>query len=272
MINIEEIQDYKKIKFLHEKLEDEIVDLKMKLDTEKHQLTKKLKRERYEIIKALKSKLKNLKENDNDEIIAIKREIEEKRKELYLKRDKELISFEETKAPERERLEKLEDDYQQISKIIDGVNEQRNNRTNEEHLFLITKGLEELGQEDYSIRLFNKKFTYVGIGSHSDFPHYLSTEIEGVVAIVKNGMDVSEIPEEVISYPDENEEFYKSGEFILFRKLNKPIEESLDFFEKKTYITESLPGMSDELISIVNDKLYAEYQNSLISKKIKVNN
>lgn len=272
MINIEEVTNYNTIKSLHRKLWEEILSLKTNLDTERQLLTKKLKKERYQIIKAIKRSLKNPNEADSETIAALERKIEEKRNELYLKRDKELAALEDAQTIERERLEEIESEYQQLSKIIAGVNKQRRNRTNEEHLTLITNALEELGQEDYSIRIFNKKFTYVDIGSHSDFPRSLRTKTKGVVAIAKKDMDISKIPEEVISYPEENEDFYASGEFILYEKLDKSVEESIDFFTKHTYISESLPGMSNELAAAIDDKLYAEYRNSLAAKKVKVNN
>lgn len=272
MLNIEEVTSFNTIKSLHKKLWEEILRLKTNLDTERQLLIKTLKKERYETIKSFKRSLKNSNGADIETIDTLERKIEEKRNELNLKKDKELAALEEAQTTEYERLEEIESDYQQLTKIIAGVNKQRNNRTNEEHLALIINTLEELGQEDYSIRIFNKKFTYVGIGTHSDFPHYLRTITKGVVAIAKKDMDISKIPEEVISYPAENKEFYASGEFILYQKLDKPVEESIDFFTKHTYISESLPGMSDELAAAIDDKLYAEYRNSLATKKVKVNN
>lgn len=271
MERFSEIYDFNELVYKEEQLSEEIRELESKLNLARKQLTKQLKRERSEALKPLKKELRKIEKRDSASITKKLEEIANKRKELYAKRDLVLEMLAKEQLATREEMQRLEEEYQEVAKVLKGTNELRKNKTNEEYLNLIIKALEENGSEDYAIRIFNKDFTYVGIGTHSDYPQYSTIRSNGVVAIAKNGLDISKIPEEVISYPEEHETFYIPGDFILFQKLETPVEENPNFFTKMSYINSELPGMNAELTARINNNLLEEYRNSARKQNQKVN-
>lgn len=271
MEKFSEICDFNELVYKEEQLSEEIGELESKLNLARKQLTKQLKRERSEALKPLRKELGKIEKRDMASITKKLEEIDNKRKELYAKRDLALEMLAKEQLATREEMQRLEEEYQEVAKVLKGTNELRKNKTNEEYLNLIINALEENGSADYAIRIFNKDFTYVGIGTHSDYPQYSTIRSNGVVAIAKNGLDVSNIPEEVISYPEEHESFYRPGDFILFQKLETPVEENPSFFTKMSYINSELPGMNAELTARINNNLLEEYRNSVRKQNQKVN-
>lgn len=271
MINIETIEDYNQLESYYKNLFEEKENLKYKLNGTKHQLTQKLKRERYETMRSLRKKLEKLQRMSSTSVYSKMQDLVDKRKELYKKRDLALEELAKEQLPAREKLQAMEEECEEISQIIADINKFRENRTCEEYLNLVLRLLKEMGREDYTIKIFNKEFTYVGYGTYSDDPLCSTIRINGVVALVKNSLDISEIPEVVISYPEEHPEYYETGDLILFQKLESSIEENSDLLTEMTYISDDLPGMDSELSKAIKNEIFKEYKESLKNKKQKVN-
>ena len=265
MSTIAEIKDFAELESHYEKLYEEIENLKSRLDREVHNLTAALKKERYLTLKSFRKKLER--ENSNH----LQQEIEKKRAELYKKKEEYLEKLTSEQLPYRLKLEEMETEFQELSQAIAGVTELRKNRKNSEFLTLIINSLREIGKEDYSVRIFDKEFTYVGIGTHSDTPHYYENRTDGVVAIVKNDFDISKIPEKVISYPEENQDYYQDGSFILYKRFTAPVKEYPNFLTDTTYLSSELPGMNEELSSTINNSLFQAYKETLQNKQKKTN-
>ena len=76
---------------------------------------------------------------------------------------------------------------------------------------------------------------------------------------------MSSVPEQVFSYPEENPEFFKNHDFILYEVFDTPLSGNLEYLMKKNSV-KTLFEMPDSVTESIDNMLFEEYKNHVISQ------
>lgn len=265
MLNIIEIEDFQEIESYSEEIYERVETLLREINGSKTRLTRDLKRERRRKLKSLREKIKKLESSKNDEYYQKKEELEQRRGKLYQERDLKLEELQKENAPKEVEIRLLQQEESRIDNIISSVNSIRSEKTNEEWLNIIKNWMEERELANYSIQILDRNYTVVGIGTHSEKVRFAEERKGTIVAVVRDGYDMSKVPEQVFSYPEENPAYFKEHNFVLYEVFDSPLSENQEYLTKQNSVR-TLFGMPDDVTRSIDNMLFREYKNNLISQ------
>lgn len=265
MIDILKIETFEELEQHYERIAERIYDLSMEVIGSKTSLTKSLKKERYEKLSSLRNQIKKLESVKDEEYYQKIKEMEEKRQQLYQERDLKLAELQKENEPKEEEVHILQEDKDAIVNVKDSISLLRMKKTNEEWLNIIKALMEEKELVNYSIQILDRIYTVVGMGTHSEKIHFTESRTGTIVAVVKDGYDMSSVPEQVFSYPEENPEFFKNHDFILYEVFDTSLSGNLEYLMKKNSV-KTLFGMPDSVTKSIDNMLFEEYKNHVISQ------
>lgn len=265
MLNIIEIESFDDLEHYKKEIEERIMTLADDISGSRIFLTRNLKRERYRKLQPLREQIRKLEASKSDEYYRKLRELEQKRQQLYQERDLELERLKKENVPKEKELHILQEESNQIANINDSMNLLRREKTNEEWLNIIKNLMEEQELDSYSIRVLDREYMIVGIGTHSEKIHWSEKKTGTIIAIVREGYDMSKVPEQVFSYPEENEVFFRNRDFVLYKVFDSPLSEKQEYLIEQNSVR-TLFGMPEGVTRSIDNMLFQEYKNNLISQ------
>lgn len=123
------------------------------------------------------------------------------------------------------------------------------------------------GERKYSIKFFDRNITLVGVGTHSDIPHYYKSEKRKHVVIVADDFDMDKVHNYNLSWPDEYPEIYQNNDFVLYdnNACGK------NYLEEESSVYGRF-GMPKDVCDQINEIAFQDYKNHVISEREKNEN